>query len=126
MSDDKYRQLSSKKNNCQQGHWTGIPKGGSGTGCWLCQYGCAILSYCKWKGLEPDKDTVTSYLNSNADADWSKMGISKNDKFQAPCIGRLSSRSHFFYIKDNDYNVFDPGSRNNTKMKSSDFKCYYY
>ena len=126
MSDDKYRQVGKNKNNCQQGHWTGTPTGGSGTGCWLCQYGCAILSYCKWKGLEPNKDNVTKFLNNSADADWSKMGISKNSKFKAPCIGRLSSRSHFVYIKDSDYNVFDPGSRNNTKMSSGDFQCYYY
>ena len=126
MSDEKYRQISKNKNNCQQGHWTGIPEGGSGSGCWLCQYGCAILSYLKWKGYEPNKDNVTKYLNKNADADWGKMNISKRDSFKAPCIGRLSSRSHFVYIKDNNYNVFDPGSRNNTKMSSGDFKCYYY
>ena len=54
------------------------------------------------------------------------MGISKNNVFKSPCIGRLSSRSHFVYIKDNNYNVFDPGSRNNTSMKRGDFSCYYY
>ena len=116
----------SKKNDCKQGHWTGIPKGGSGTGCWLCQYGCAILSYLYWKDKEPNKENVTAYLNDNADADWSKMGISKQSKFQAPCIGRLKSQTHFVYIKDDKYNVFDPGSRNNTSMKEADFSCYYY
>jgi len=126
MSDEKYRQISSQKNNCKQGHWTGTPPGGSGTGCWLCQYGCAVLSYLKWKGLDPDKKNVTSYLNQNADADWGKMHISKNTEFKAPCIGKLSSRQHFVYIKDNNYNVFDPGSRKNTSMKSSDFSHYYY
>ena len=126
MSDEKYRQIYSKKDNCQQGHWTGIPTNGSGKGCWLCQYGCAVLSYLKWKGKEPNETNVKACLNNNADADWSKMGISKNTQFQAPCIGRLKSRSHFVYIKDNDYNVFDPGSRKNTSMKASDFQCYYY
>ena len=126
MSDEKYRQISKNKDNCKQGHWTGTPTGGSGTGCWLCQYGCAVLSYCKQKGLEPNETNVTQYLNNSADVVWSKMDLSKHDTFQSPCIGRLSSRSHFVYIKDDNYNVFDPGSRNNTKMKSSDFKCYYY
>ena len=108
--------LSSQKNNCKQGHWTGTPTGGSGTGCWLCQYGCAVLSYLKWKGLEPNETNVKKYINSNGDAVWGTMGISKNNVFKSPCIGRLSSRSHFVYIKDNNYNVFDPGSRNNTSM----------
>ena len=123
---DEYRQYTAGKKNCKQGHWTGIPKGGSGTGCWLCQYGCAILSYLYWKGLEPNETNVTKYLNDSADVVWSKMGLTQNTKFQAPCIGRLSSKTHFVYIKDSDYSVFDPGSRNNTKMQSSDFKCYYY
>ena len=123
---DKYRQLSSKKDNCQQGHWTGIPPGGSGTGCWLCQYGCAILSFLMWKGLEPNETNVKKYLNSNADADWTKMGISSHTEFKAPCIGRLSSRSHFVYIKDNNFSVFDPGQRSNTSMKKEEFKCFYY
>ena len=128
MSDDdkKYRQLSSQRQNCKQGHWTGVPTGGSGGGCWLCQYGCAVLSYLKWKEKEPNESNVTACLNNNADADWSKMGISKQKKFQAPCIGRLKSKSHFVYIKDSNYSVFDPGSRNNTSMKADDFSCYYY
>lgn len=126
MSDEKYRQNSAQKDNCKQGHWTGTPKGGSGTGCWLCQYGCAILSYLKWKSLEPNETNVTKYLNDNADVVWSKMGISKNSDFQSPCIGKLSSKQHYVYIKDDDYNVFDPGKRSNTSMKSSDFQCYYY
>ena len=126
MSDDKYRQISKNKDNCQQGHWTGIPTGGSGSGCWLCQYGCAILSFLKWKGKEPNEENVTTYLNNSADADWSKMGISKKTEFSSPCIGRLKSRSHFVYIKDDNFNVFDPGNRKNTSMQKSDFQCYYY
>ncbi len=126
MSDEKYRQISSKKNSCQQGHWTGNPTNTQVNGCWLCQYGCAVLSYLKWKGLEPNETNVKKYINSNGDAVWGTMGISKNNVFKSPCIGRLSSRSHFVYIKDNNYNVFDPGSRNNTSMKSGDFSCYYY
>ena len=126
MSDEKYRQISSKRKNCQQGHWTGVPTGGSGGGCWLCKYGCAVLSYLKWKGKEPNEENVTGCLNNNADADWGKMHISKHTEFQAPCIGRLKSRSHFVYIKDNNYSVFDPGSRKNTSMNASDFQCYYY
>ena len=125
MSDEKYRQISSKKDNCQQGHWTGIPKKGSGTGCWLCQYGCVILSYLKWKGLEPNEENVTKYLNENADADWNAMGISKHPDFNAPCIGRLKTRSHFVYIKDSNCNVFDPGKRSNTSMKKDDFSFFY-
>ena len=124
-SDDKYRQVSSQSQHCKQGHWTGIPTGGSGTGCWLCNYGCAILSYLKWKGLEPNETNVKNYL-SNALADWGKMGISKKTTFGAPSIGKLKSRSHFVYIKDNDCNVFDPGSRSNTSMKKEDFECFYY
>ena len=124
MSDEKYRQISSKRENCKQGHWTGIPTGGGG--CWLCKYGCAVLAYLKWKGKEPNETNVTGCLNNYADADWSKMGISKHTEFQVPCIGRLKSRSHFVYIKDNNYNVFDPGSRKNNSMKASDFQCYYY
>ena len=123
---EKYRQISSQKNNCQQGHWTGTPPGGSGSGCWLCQYGCAILAYLYWKNLEPDETNVKKYLNSNADADWGAMNISKNTTFKSPCIGRLKSRSHFVYIKDDNLNVFDPGSRNNTSMKKEEFSCYYY
>lgn len=126
MSDEKYRQIKANKDNCKQGHWTGIPKGGSGTGCWLCQYGCAVLSYLYWKGKEPNEANVTSLLNDNADAVWSKMGISKNTKFKSPCIGKLSSRSHFVYIKDDDCNVFDPGKRSNTSMSKNDFACFYY
>jgi len=126
MSDDKYRQVTSQRQNCKQGHWTGTPPGGSNGGCWLCKYGCAILSYLKWKGLEPNETNVKKYLNNNADADWSKMGISKKTEFQAPCIGKLSSKTHFVYIKDNDYNVFDPGNRKNTSMKKNEFACYYY
>ena len=126
MSDEKYRQISSKKDNCKQGHWTGIPPGGSGTGCWLCQYGCAVLSYLKWKGLEPNEPNVKKYLNNNADADWSKMGISQHNDFSSPSIGKLKSKQHYVYIKDNNGNVFDPGSRNNTSMKKNDFVCFYY
>ena len=126
MSDEKYRQISSKKNSCQQGHWTGNPTNTQVNGCWLCQYGCAVLSYLKWKGLEPNETNVKKYINSNGDAVWSSMGISKQTTFKSPCIGRLSSKSHFVYIKDDNYNVFDPGSRNNTSMKSVDFSCYYY
>jgi len=121
MSDEKYRQISSKKDNCKQGHWTGIPPGGSGTGCWLCQYGCAVLSYLKWKGLEPNEPNVKKYLNNNADADWSKMGISQHNDFSSPSIGKLKSKQHYVYIKDNNCNVFDPGSRNNTSMKRNNF-----
>ena len=29
--------------------------GGSGGGCWLCQFGWAVLSYLKCKGKEPDE-----------------------------------------------------------------------
>ena len=127
---EEYRQISSQKNNCKQGHWTGIPPGGSGTGCWLCQYGCAILSYLYWQGLTPNEENVKKYLNSNADADWSKMGISKHTEFKSPCIGRLSSRSHFVFIKDKDakdnVNIFDPGKRSNTSMKKGDFSFFYY
>ena len=123
---EKYRQITSNRQNCQQGHWTGIPKGGSGGGCWLCKYGCAVLSYLYWKELDPNEKNVTKYLNENADVVWSSMNLSKSNTFKAPCIGRLSSRSHFVFIKDNNYSVFDPGSRNNTSMKSSDFQCYYY
>jgi hypothetical protein len=130
MSDKKYRQISSQKNNCQQGHWTGIPKGGSGTGCWLCQYGCAVLSYLYWKGKEPNKENVEACLNQNADADWGKMGISKKTTIQTPCIGRFKSKSHFVYIKSKDDNgncsIFDPGKRSNTSMKESEFSCFYY
>ena len=126
MSDEKYRQISSKKNSCQQGHWTGNPTNTQVNGCWLCQYGCAVLSYLKWKGLEPNETNVKKYINSNGDAVWSSMGISKQTTFKSPCIGRLSSKSHFVYIKDDNYNVFDPGSRNNTSMKKNDFVCFYY
>ena len=126
MSDEKYRQNSSKRQNCKQGHWKGVPPGGTGGECWLCLYGCAVLAYLKWKGKEPDEENVKACLNNNADADWSKMGISKHTDFKAPCIGRLSTKSHFVYIKDSNYSVFDPGKRSNTSMKASDFQCYYY
>ena len=130
MSDEKYRQISSKKDNCTQGHWTGIPSGGSGSGCWLCQYGCAVLAYLKWKGKEPNESNVTSLLNQNADVIWSKMGISEKSDFSAPSIGKLSSRNHYVYnIKENkngNCNIFDPGKRSNTSMKKSGFECYYY
>ena len=95
MSDEKYRQISSQRENCKQGHWTGIPTGGSGGGCWLCKYGCAVLSYLKWKGKEPNEENVTGCLNNNADADWGKMHISKHTEFQAPCIGRLKYSVNF-------------------------------
>ena len=123
---EKYRQVSANRQNCTQGHWTGVPTGGSGGGCWLCKYGCAVLAYLYWKGLEPDESNVTSLLNNNADVVWSKMGISKNTAFQAPCIGKLKSKQHFVYIKDDNCNVFDPGKRSNTSMKQSDFECFYY
>ena len=123
---DKYRQVSANKNNCQQGHWTGTPPGGSGSGCWLCQYGCAVLAYLYWQGKEPNETNVTAVLNSSADVVWSKMGISKHTEFQSPCIRKLSSRQHYVYIKDDNYNVFDPGKRSNTSMKKTDFACYYY
>ena len=126
MSDEKYRQISSKRQNCQQGHWTGVPKGGSTGGCWLCKYGCAVLAYCKWKGKEPNESNVTSVLNDNADVVWSKMGISKQTEFSAPCIGKVKSKQHYVYIKDSNCNVFDPGSRNNNSMSEDDFDSYYY
>ena len=126
MSDEKYRQISSQRQNCKQGHWTGTPPGGSGGGCWLCKYGCAVLSYLKWKGLEPNESNVTKYLNNNADVVWSKMNISQNSNFNAPSIGKLKSRQHYVYIKDLNCNVFDPGSRNNTSMNKEDFACFYY
>ena len=36
------------------------------------------------------------------------------------------NRSYFVNIKDNNYNVFDPGSINKTSMKSISFQYYYY
>ena len=127
MSDEKYRQVSKNRKNCTQGHWTGVPSGSSDKngGCWLCKYGCAVLAYLKWKGEEPDKDNVTALLNSNADVIWSKMGLSESTTFESPCIGKLKSKQHYVYIKDENFNVFDPGNRNNKTMKKSDFSCYY-
>ena len=129
-SDDKYRQIGSQRNNCKQGHWKGTPPGGTNDGgCWLCKYGCAILSYLKWKGLDPNESNVTKYLNQNADADWGKMGISKQTGLKTPCIGKFKSKSHFVYIKSNngdDCSIFDPGSRNNTSMKKDKFVNFYY
>ena len=54
------------------------------------------------------------------------MGISKQTKFSAPCIGNVKSKQHYVYIKDSICNVFDPGSRNNISMSEYDFDCYYY
>ena len=130
MSDDKYRQLSSTRKNCKQGHWTGTPSGGTNDGgCWLCRFGCAILSYLKWKGLEPNEANVTKYLNQNADADWGKMGIEKKTELQTPCIGKFKSKSHFVYIESNNgdnCSIFDPGKRSNTSMKKNEFVNFYY
>ena len=127
MSDDKYRQVSAQRENCKQGHWTGTPKGSvNKSGCWLCKCGCAILSYLKWKNLEPNEANVTKYLNNNADVVWSTMGLSQSSTFKAPSIGKFKSKSHYVYIKDNNCNIFDPGSRNNTSMSKNDFACFYY
>ena len=128
---DKYRQLSAQKNNCKQGHWTGTPTGGSGSGCWLCVYGCAVLAYLYWKGKEPNKDNVTSLRDSNANVVWSKMGISEHSTISTPCIGKFKSKSHYVYISSVDEKtgictLFDPGKRSNTSMNKSEFVSFYY
>ena len=98
MSDDKYRQLSSTRKNCKQGHWTGTPSGGTNDGgCWLCRFGCAILSYLKWKGLEPNEANVTKYLNQNADADWGKWVLRKKLNFKL-LVSENSSQNHILFI----------------------------
>lgn len=130
MSDNQYRQNTAQRQNCTQGHWKGIPQGGSNGGCWLCKYGCIILSYLKWKNMEANETNVKKYLNGNADADWSSMGISKHESLQTPCIGKLKSRQHFVYIQsiiqNDNLAIFDPGKRSNTSMKKSDFSFFYY
>ena len=94
-------------------HWTGIPRGSSYHGkCWLCAYGCAVLSYLYWKDLEPDESHVTDCLNGNADFDWSRKGLVRSDKIVAPSIAKVAGRQHYVYIKEElpgpKFNIFDP------------------
>jgi hypothetical protein len=79
------------------GHWKGKPHGTSytGTGCWACAKGCAVLCYLALKGLEPDEANITSNLNATADCTWKGMKHSKTPG-NFPCVAQVTGRHNAF------------------------------
>jgi len=130
VKSDPYAQIGGRPAGTHE-HWEGIPRGSSlRSGCWLCRYGCAVLSTLKLKGLYPSKENVERYLDSNADMVWSWAGLRYSDEIVAPSVGKVSGRSHYVYIQresGGSFTIYDPdGGRYRTGVSESYFDyCYY-
>jgi hypothetical protein len=117
--------------NPHPAHWQGKPPGTSytGSGCWCCAKGCAILCVLKLKGSAPNEANIKAYLNASADVKWADAGLSKSATIVAPSVGKVSGKDHYCHIagmnKDGSFAVFDPdGGQSCTKQASYFEYCY--
>ncbi|KAH3764877.1 hypothetical protein Pelo_3300 [Pelomyxa schiedti] len=94
------------------GHWTGKPVGTcyTGSGCWACAKGCAILCVLALEGLEPNRDNITTRLNGNADVVWAGFTQGPTGG-HFPAIVKLASRQHYVIVTgqtNSGYQIWDP------------------
>lgn len=104
-----YRQ---REGQCS-GHWTGNPSRSPCAGCWLCKYGCFVLSILYARGLPPNEPNVRNIVNADGLVVWGKAGIGgRTNPIRSNSIGKISGRQHYVYIRSCDGNGncsgFDP------------------
>lgn len=121
----KYMQIGG---DCS-GHWRGNPEAnGEPLPCWICWYGCFVLSILYARKEEPNEENVRKLVNENGDVvwEWARIG-NKSDVIQDHSIARVSyKQSHYVYIKcrnqDGTYSGFDPVSGVFNDWDASKFK----
>ena len=122
---EKYMQ---KGGNCR-GHWKGNPElNGEPLPCWICWYGCFVLSILYARKEEPTEANVRKLVNENGDVVWDKANIEHpSDTIQDHSIARVSYRaSHYVYVEccneDGTYSGFDPVTGPFKDWKGAEFR----